>query len=73
MSIHSFQKFKDAHILLPDVEMMLKILTATEKALTYYSHYIPAAKVMFAAKDQKKLLEGYRTELMNIKTNKGAT
>lgn len=71
MSIHNLKNYKESLILLPDVEDILKVLTLTEKALTHYKHYIPAAKVLFTVKDQKAILEGYKKELTNTKISKG--
>lgn len=71
MSVHSFRKYKESLAILPDIEEMIKILALTEKALSFYSHYIPAYKVISTVKDQKTLLLGYQKELMQTKKNKG--
>lgn len=71
MSVHNFKKYKESLILLPDIDIMLKIMTLIESTLVHYSHYAPAEKVLTTARDQKKILENYRQELQYVKKNKG--
>jgi hypothetical protein len=71
MSIYNIKKYKESLLLLPDIEIMLKILNLTEKTLSYYTHYLPAFRVLTVVKEQKIILNAYYKELSEIKKSKG--
>lgn len=71
MSVHNLKSYRESLALLPDVEHILRVLILTEGALKNHTHYLPAYKVLSAARDQRKMLEILYKELLAIKNSKG--
>ncbi len=71
MSIHDLKSYKESKSILPDLERMILLLTLIERGLVTFSHYIPIAKVLFAVKDQKAILEGYKKNMTDVQKKKG--
>lgn len=71
MSTYNLKSYKDAKLMLPHIETILKIFNLTEKSLDYYRTYVPAAKVLQIVREQKKEMEFYHKVYKNAKDNKG--
>lgn len=69
--VYDLKKLKDAKALLPHIEKILLIFDLTEKSLSYYRAYIPAAKVIRIVSEQKKELQLHRDFYKKVKESKG--
>jgi hypothetical protein len=68
---HNFKAYKDAKQLLPHMEKILKIFDLSERSLSFYSVYVPAAKVLKIIKEQKSELQFHYDYYKKVKETKG--
>jgi hypothetical protein len=51
--------------IIEDIEGMLKVISYSQKALSFYKHYIPAQQMISGMETQKTLLELHAKEAKN--------
>ncbi len=69
--MYDLKKYREARALLPHIDTILKILTLTEKALSYYICYIQVAKILSVIKQEKVILENYKGLLKKNQETRG--
>lgn len=69
--VHDFQKYKEAKVILPQINTILGILNLAEKTLNYYRNYIPVAKILYTIREQRIILQTYKEDFEKIKKTKG--
>jgi len=70
-NIHDLKRYKEALAIYPHLEKILKILSFTEKSLSYFGTYIPVAKILMVIKSERYVLESYKKTYEDIKNTKG--
>lgn len=71
MAKYSLKNYKEARDMLPHIDAIIQVLSASEKALNHYNWFIPVADILQKIKQRKPGLESIRDDYRIVLKNKG--